>query len=77
MKHTGATHIIDIAAGSAAFAITSASLGLEYDGVAASGAHANWLNLIMDRAILYICSISPEQCETIGADASVCEKVQQ
>ena len=75
LEHIGATHIVDFTPGSGALAIASLSLGLQYEGLSASGEHNEWLDMILDRVTVYLCAKSPEQCVTMGAEESVCENV--
>ena len=74
MDHFGVTHVVDFSPGSGALAI-AASGAVEYEGVATSDAHRDWLDGILDRCSLYMGTKNDGYLEAIGADAAIIEKV--
>jgi hypothetical protein len=53
-KDMNASHIFDVAAGSAAAAIAAAICNIGYEGLALNASHAAWLNRIIDKAMFAI-----------------------
>ena len=74
-KHVGATHIVDLTAGSGALAVAAVGANMKYLGVASNETHQQWLDSVLDRASLYMCS-KEDHCAAWGADKSLCAEVQ-
>ena len=53
IEHHHVTHVVDFAAGSGALAIAAAG-AIEYEGVAATEVHCDWLNSTLDRCVMYL-----------------------
>ena len=66
-EHFGVTHVVDFAAGSAAMAIAAAG-AQEYEGIAANGAHRDWLDATLDKCVLYMAGKDKKFTENLGVD---------
>jgi hypothetical protein len=73
VDHFGVTHVVDFSPGSGALAI-AASGAVEYEGVAITDGHRDWLDGILDRCSLYMGAKNEAYLEAIGADAAIMEK---
>ena len=73
IEHHGITHIVDMAAGSAALAI-AASGAVEYEGIAANHIHRDWLDLTLDRVVLHLAGNDEDFAKKLGGDAHFLEK---
>ena len=73
-KHLGATHIVDLTAGSGALAVAAVGAKIKYVGFASSDTHQQWLDSVLDRASLYMCS-KENRCAAFGADKTLCDEV--
>ena len=62
-KDMNVSHVFDISPGSTAAACASAELGIIYEGIAFSEAHANFLNNIMDKAVFAIVADSKAESD--------------
>lgn len=52
LEPLGVTHIVDFSAGSGALGVAAAG-AIRYEGVAANDAHRNWLDVTVDRCVMY------------------------
>ena len=73
-EHNGVTHIVDFTPGSAALAIAAAG-AMEYEGIAATDVHRDWLDSTLDRVVLYMAGQDKNFAEKLGGDAEFIEKV--
>ncbi len=76
IEHHGITHIVDMAAGSAALAI-AASGAVEYEGVAANQIHKEWLDSTLDRVVVHLAGNDDNFAQKLGGDADFLEKVKK
>ena len=53
-KDMSATHVFDICPGSGAAAMAAAIMGIQYDGIAMSQDHCDWLDQILNKAMFAI-----------------------
>ena len=53
VEHHNITHVVDFTPGSAALATTAAG-AFEYEGVAATNEHCEWLDSTLDRCVMYL-----------------------
>ena len=65
---------MDSAAGSGALAVAAIGANMKYLGVASSETHQQWLDSVLDRASLYMCS-KEDRCAAFGAEKSLCDEV--
>ena len=67
MDHLGVTHIVDISPGSGALGVAVAG-AIRYEGVAANDAHRNWLDVTVDRCVMYKAGHTEGFAEQLGGD---------
>ena len=73
-EHHHVTHIVDFTPGSAALAI-AASGAMDYDGIAANQVHLEWLDMTVDRCIMYMAGQDKKLVTKFGGDDALMEKV--
>ena len=73
-EHHHVTHIVDFTPGSAALAI-AASGAMEYDGIAANQVHQEWLDMTVDRCIMYMVGKDKQLVKKFGGDDLLMDKV--
>ena len=66
-EHFGVTHVVDFAAGSAAIAIAAAGAH-DYEGIAANGAHREWLDATLDKCVMYMAGKDEQFTQSLGVD---------
>ena len=77
LEHFGVTTIVDFAAGSAAMAIAAAG-AQDYQGIAANGAHRDWLDATLDKCVMYMAGKDAQFTQSLGVvDEDVTAKIAQ
>ena len=63
--HLGVTHVVDYCAGSGTIAIAAAGVQ-EYEGVAGSDEHRDWLDTTLDKCVMYLAGQNKEIVKSWG-----------
>ena len=77
LEHTGVTHVVDLSPGSGALALAAAWGSIHYEGIAANPTHKEWLDIVIDKIVLYLCGkpddTGPEMIKKLGGDEEFAE----